>query len=54
MATDEELLSAQGDDEALAVFYRRHLDAVVAYLRRRVPAPEHAFDLAAERSPSSR
>jgi RNA polymerase sigma factor (sigma-70 family) len=50
MPTDEELLArtARGDDEAFAAFYRRHLDPVVAYLRRRVPAPEHAFDLAAE------
>src|SRR4051794_38820868 len=50
MPTDEELLAraAAGDDAAFAVFYRRHLDPVVAYLRRRVPAPEHAFDLAAE------
>lgn len=50
MQTDEELLAltARGDDDAFAAFYRRHLDPVVAYLRRRVPAPEHAFDLAAE------
>lgn len=50
MQTDEELLAltARGDDFAFAEFYRRHLDPVVAYLRRRVPAPEHAFDLAAE------
>src|SRR4051794_20413995 len=50
MPTDEELLAraAAGDDDAFAVFYRRHLDPVVAFLRRRVPAPEHAFDLAAE------
>jgi RNA polymerase sigma factor (sigma-70 family) len=50
MQTDEELLrrAALGDTDAFAVFYRRHLDPVVAFLRRRVPAPEHAFDLAAE------
>jgi RNA polymerase sigma factor (sigma-70 family) len=50
MQTDEELLArtASGDDDAFAAFYRRHLDPVVAYLRTRVPAPEHAFDLAAE------
>jgi RNA polymerase sigma factor (sigma-70 family) len=50
MRTDEHLLAAatRGDDAAFAVFYRRHLDAVVAFLRRRVPAPEQAFDLAAE------
>ena len=50
MRTDEHLLAAAagGDDRAFAVFYRRHLDGVVAFLRRRVPAPEQAFDLAAE------
>jgi RNA polymerase sigma factor (sigma-70 family) len=50
MRTDEQLLAAaaRGDDDAFAVFYRRHLDAVVAFMRRRVPAPEQAFDLAAE------
>ena len=50
MRTDEQLLAAAatGDDRAFAAFYRRHLDGVVAFLRRRVPAPEHAFDLAAE------
>ena len=50
MRTDEHLLAAaaRGDDRAFAVFYRRHLDGVVAFLRRRVPAPEQAFDLAAE------
>lgn len=50
MATDEELLTAtgRGDDAAFAVFYRRHLDPVVAFLRRRVREPEQAFDLAAE------
>jgi RNA polymerase sigma factor (sigma-70 family) len=50
MPTDEELLArtASGDDDAFATFYLRHFDPVVAYLRRRVPAPEHAFDLAAE------
>jgi RNA polymerase sigma-70 factor (ECF subfamily) len=39
---------ARGDDAAFAAFYRAHLNAVVAYLRRRVPEPELAFDLAAE------
>jgi RNA polymerase sigma factor (sigma-70 family) len=50
MPTDEELLAraAQGDDDAFAAFYRRHLDPVIAFLRRRLPAPEHALDLAAE------
>jgi RNA polymerase sigma-70 factor (ECF subfamily) len=39
---------AAGDDEAFSTLYRRHLDGVVAFLRRRVPTPEVAFDLAAE------
>jgi hypothetical protein len=39
MTSDEELLAAvaRGDDAAFAVFYRRHVNPVVAYLRRRVP-----------------
>jgi RNA polymerase sigma-70 factor (ECF subfamily) len=47
---DRELLGriAAGDDDAFAVFYRRHLDPVVAFFRRRVAQPELAFDLAAE------
>ena len=50
MADDRELLRriARGDEKAFAAFYREYLDAVVAYLRRRVPEPELAFDLAAE------
>lgn len=50
MQSDEELLArtARGDDAAFAAFYRRHLDPVIAYLRRRVATPEQAFDLAAE------
>jgi RNA polymerase sigma-70 factor (ECF subfamily) len=50
VADDRELLRriAEGDERAFATFYRAHLDAVVAYLRRRVPEPELAFDLAAE------
>jgi RNA polymerase sigma-70 factor (ECF subfamily) len=39
---------AMGDDRAFTVFYRRHLDSVVAYFRRRVRDPELAVDLAAE------
>lgn len=49
--SDEELLTAaarRGDAEAFAVFYRRHAGAVTAFLRRRVPTPELAFDLTAE------
>jgi predicted RNA polymerase sigma factor len=47
---DQRLLQriADGDDAAFGAKYRAHLDAVVAYLRRRVPEPELAFDLAAE------
>jgi DNA-directed RNA polymerase specialized sigma24 family protein len=48
--SDDELLLrvAMGDDDAFAHFYRRHLDGVLAFLRRRVAQPELAFDLAAE------
>lgn len=48
--TDEQLLSAvaSGDDRAFAIFYRRHVDSLIAFFRRRVSAPEQAFDLAAE------
>jgi RNA polymerase sigma-70 factor (ECF subfamily) len=47
---DRKLLKriAAGDDRAFSVFYRRHLNAVVAFFRRRVPDGELAFDLAAE------
>jgi RNA polymerase sigma factor (sigma-70 family) len=48
--SDDELLAAaaRGDGEAFAAFYRRHSSLVLGYLRRRVPEPELAFDLAAE------
>jgi RNA polymerase sigma-70 factor (ECF subfamily) len=39
---------AAGDDAAFAVFYRAHVDGIVAFFRRRVESPELAFDLAAE------
>lgn len=48
---DAELLRRAVDDadgEAFAELYRRHVDAVLAYLRRRVPTPELALDLTAE------
>ena len=47
---DRKLLEriAAGDDQAFSTFYRAHLNAVVAFFRRRVPDPELAFDLAAE------
>ena len=49
-STDEQLLAriAAGDEDAFSTLYRRHLDGVVSFLRRRVPSPELAFDLAAE------
>jgi RNA polymerase sigma factor (sigma-70 family) len=39
---------AAGDDAAFSVFYREHLDAVVAFFARRVGDRELAFDLTAE------
>ncbi|HEU0249338.1 MAG TPA: RNA polymerase sigma factor [Solirubrobacteraceae bacterium] len=39
---------ARGDDQAFAVFYRAHLDAVLAFFRRRLCDAELAFDLTAE------
>jgi RNA polymerase sigma factor (sigma-70 family) len=47
---DRDLLKriAAGDDAAFSAFYRMHLDAVIAFFRRRVPDAELAFDLAAE------
>lgn len=51
MATDDDELlrrAATGDDDAFALFYRRHRGLVVGYLRQRVSEPEHAFDLTAE------
>jgi RNA polymerase sigma factor (sigma-70 family) len=49
--TDAELLRRAvdaADGDAFAELYRRHVDAVLAYLRRRVPTPELALDLTAE------
>jgi RNA polymerase sigma factor (sigma-70 family) len=39
---------AAGEDAAFSVFYREHLDAVVAFFKRRVGDRELAFDLTAE------
>jgi RNA polymerase sigma factor (sigma-70 family) len=39
---------AMGDEQAFSAFYRAHLNAVVAFFRRRVPDGELAFDLTAE------
>jgi len=49
-ASDAELLAAVAgcDGRAFAVFYRRHLPAVLAYLVRQTRDPEVAADLAAE------
>ncbi len=49
--SDPDLLRRAVDDadgEAFAELYRRHVDAVLAYLRRRVATPELALDLTAE------
>ncbi len=47
--SDEELLAATaGDAEAFAVFYRRHLRSVLAYLVHRTGRRDLAADLAAE------
>jgi RNA polymerase sigma-70 factor (ECF subfamily) len=47
--SDEELLAATATDaEAFAVFYRRHLRAVLGYLVHRTGRPDLAADLAAE------
>jgi RNA polymerase sigma-70 factor (ECF subfamily) len=49
--TDQELLRRavdHADGDAFAELYRRHVDSVLAYLRRRVPTPELALDLTAE------
>ncbi len=49
--TDAELIARAVEDSdgaAFAELYRRHIDAVLAYLRRRVAMPELALDLAAE------
>jgi RNA polymerase sigma-70 factor (ECF subfamily) len=47
---DEHLLRriAAGDEVAFSAFYREHLDAVVAFFRRRVGNRELALDLTAE------
>jgi RNA polymerase sigma-70 factor (ECF subfamily) len=48
---DRELLVlARGSADAFAVFYRRHVDAVLAYYRRRGAGAEQALDLTAETS----
>jgi DNA-directed RNA polymerase specialized sigma24 family protein len=46
-ATDRELL-LKGDAAAFAVFYDRHAEWVLGFLRRRSPDGEAAADLTAE------
>ena len=47
--TDEDLLQATPDDpEAFGIFYRRHVDAVLAFFRARTGDAELAADLMAE------
>src|SRR3954453_12545347 len=47
--TDEDLLQATPEDpEAFGMFYRRHVDAVLAFFRVRTADPELAADLMAE------
>ena len=41
-------LAVSSEPEAFTVFYQRHVDVVLAYLRRRTPSPEAAADLMAE------
>ncbi len=50
LVDDDALLArvAEGDAEAFAVFYRRHLPGVVGYLMRRTGDPEATADPAAE------
>lgn len=49
IADDRELLVlARSSPEAFATFYRRHVDAVLAYYRRRGADTEQALDLTAE------
>lgn len=49
--TDSQLIDRAvelADGDAFAELYRRYVDVVLAYLRRRVPTPEVALDLTAE------
>lgn len=48
--SDQQLLAAalRTEPEAFTVFYSRHVDVVLAFLRRRTPSPEVAADLMAE------
>ncbi len=47
--TDEELLAAAANaPDAFGVFYRRHVEALLAYLLRRTSRPDLAADICAE------
>jgi RNA polymerase sigma factor (sigma-70 family) len=48
--SDQQLLAlaVTTDPNAFTVFYERHVNMVLAYLRRRTPSPEAAADLMAE------
>lgn len=47
--TDVQLLDAAGGDaDAFGVFFDRHFDTVLAFVHRRVYAPQVAFDLTSE------
>jgi RNA polymerase sigma-70 factor (ECF subfamily) len=47
--TDAELLAAAArDNEAFAVFYRRHVERILRFFVARTTEPEHAADLMAE------
>lgn len=47
--SDEQLLAAAATEpEAFGVFYRRHVEALLAYLVRRTDRPELAADICAE------
>jgi RNA polymerase sigma factor (sigma-70 family) len=47
--SDAELLQRTATDpEAFGAFYRRHVDALLAYCRRRTPSSEVAADIVAE------
>jgi RNA polymerase sigma-70 factor (ECF subfamily) len=48
--TDQDLLAAalSTEPQAFTVFYERHVDVVLAFLRRRTSSPEVAADLMAE------
>jgi RNA polymerase sigma-70 factor (ECF subfamily) len=45
--TDRELLARDGDPQAFALFYRRHVDRLVRFAARRTSDPADAADVAA-------